>query len=307
MGIVDEPRIVQSENFEILSLATETVPPYTTTNTILYGKNNFWVIDPATKDPHHQEFLIRHIQMRLNKKQKMLGILLSHHHSDHIGAVSLLSSNFKSPILAHKFLCGKVDFSVDRTVEEGEHLALDEKNSLEVIYTPGHAESHVVFFDRSDGCLIAGDMITSRGTILIPPNSGSLKLYLFHLERIASLPIKTIIPAHGEAIVEQPHFFLLNAIKHRLERIEQIYRVLENSQQLIDASDITNTIYQRKIEDRLMFFAQLSVESGLYWLKENNLALQENYRWKLSMHTYTSKEKILLNPLKEINERLRYT
>lgn len=300
------PDLARFHDVEIMPLATETVPPYTTTNTILYGKSNFFLIDPATKDTIHQDYLIQHITARLAKHHKLLGVLLTHHHADHIGAAERMRSTFNVPIMAHHALANKVEFTVDVSIDENEILSLDNHNSLRVFYTPGHADSHLVFFDEKEGCLIAGDMITDRGTILVPPNSGSLKLYLLNLNRLTTLPLKMVIPAHGKAITIKPQQFLLNAIKHRLERIEQIYSLLKKAPTLIDATDITNAAYKRHIEDNLIFFAQLSVESSLYWLKENHLAAFENYRWCLTEHCASEKQRLILDPLKEINERLRH-
>lgn len=301
------PDLARFHSVEILPLATETVPPYTTTNTILYGKKDFFLIDPATKDPAHQDFLKQHINNRLSQGHALLGVLLTHHHADHIGAAELIRSTFHVPVMAHHALAHKVDFKIDTSIDENYRVSLNSHYSLRVLYTPGHADSHLVFLDEKEGCLIAGDMITDRGTILIPPNSGSLKLYLLNLNRLTTLPLKMIIPAHGKAIIVKPQQFLLNAIKHRLERIEQIYSLLKKAPTLIDATDITNAAYKRNIEDNLMFFAQLSVESSLYWLKENHLAAFENYRWRLTDHKVSEKERLILDPLKEIDERLRHT
>lgn len=302
--IKEEPDLARLGKAEILSLRTATVPPYTTTNTVFYGVKNFLVIDPATKDKDHQAFLINHIQARLTKSQSFLGVLLTHHHGDHTGSADLLRETFQVPILAHARLAEQVDFGVDNLITEGDTIKFDDGSFIQALYTPGHADSHLVFFDENEGYLIAGDMITDRGTILIPPNSGSLKIYLENLNRLAALPLKAVIPAHGKAIVDAPRAFLLKAIKHRLERIQEILLVLEKSPGFIDATEITNAVYKRHIEDNLMFFAQLSVESSLYWLKENDLAIFEGYRWHVQNNASIKKKELLL-ALEEIDQRLR--
>lgn len=303
--IKELPDLARFRKAEILSLHTATVPPYTTTNTILYGEKNFLVIDPATKDKSHQDFLINHIQARLPKSHTFLSVLLTHHHGDHTGAAEILRETFKVPILAHPRLADQVDFSIDKEINEGDEIKFDNNNCMKALYTPGHADSHLVFFDEQEGYLVAGDMITDRGTILIPPNNGSLKIYLQSLNRLSALPLKAVIPAHGQCIVDRPRHFLLRAIKHRLERILEIAKVLESAQPTMDATDITNAVYKRHIADNLMFFAQLSVESSLHWLKENHLAVFEAYRWRLSDIFAAQKQLLILEPLEEIDQRLR--
>lgn len=289
-------------NAEVLSLLTETVPPYSTTNTVMYGQQDFYSIDPATKDKAQQALLIKYIRKRLSCSHKFLGILLSHHHGDHHGAAELLREEFQVPIFAHPLLKTHVDFSIDHEINEGDMLSTD-SGTLKIFYTPGHADSHVVFFDEERGILIAGDMITDRGTILIPPNNGSLAVYLKSLDRLTTLALKAVIPAHGVIIKEKPREFLLEAVKHRLIRIQEILHVLEESSSPLDATDITHLVYKRQIEENMIFFAQLSVESSLHWLKEYGLVLYQNYRWQCAENTH--KEAILLSPLREIDERLR--
>lgn len=299
------PDLARFGNAEVLALLTETVPPYTTTNTVFYGTKDFYIVDPATKDSEHQAFLIKHIKNRIVGGHKFLGILLSHHHGDHHGSAELLREQFDAPILAHRLIKAHIEFPIDKEIDEGDELRASKDEVLKIFYTPGHAESHVVFFDTANGLLIAADMITDRGTILIPPNSGSLTLYLQSLERLSYLPIQAVIPAHGVIIKEKAKEFLLIAIKHRLLRIEQIVGVLEENKKIsLDATDITHSVYKRQIEENMLFFAQLSVESSLFWLKEHGLAIFHNYRWQLQEHA--SKE-VLLSPLREIDERLGNT
>ncbi len=268
------------DKFDILPLSTITVPPYTTTNTVAYGQENFVIIDPATKNQEHQDLLVKYISNRLNKKQKFLAILLTHHHADHVGFAETLSQSFGVAIYAHPLAAQHLSFTIDKKLVDGEIITLDNNTSLRVIFTPGHAESHVVFYDNQEQCLIAGDMITDRGTILIPPISGNLKIYLDSLSSLSYLSLKIIIPAHGLAITKEPNNFLLTAIKHRLSRIESIYQILKLDSYL-DPTEITQAVYGDSFDHNILPFAQLSVESSLQWLLEMGLAEQAKHRWRL--------------------------
>jgi glyoxylase-like metal-dependent hydrolase (beta-lactamase superfamily II) len=279
---------------EIWPLTTTTVPPYTTTNAIFYGRKKFIIIDPAPSQPSQQEILVRRIKERQSLGDKFLGLALTHHHGDHIGSALFLSKLFKVPIWAHEKASAHLSFPITNLAHES-LLDLGEHTQLCALYTPGHAESHLVFFDPIAHVLIAGDMITDRGTVLIPPQSGSLKIYLESLEFLTKLDIKIIIPAHGKAISEKASEFLYNACVHRYRRIRAILEVIEDASTSLDATDITLLVYKTTMSDALMFFAQLSVESSLQWLLESGLAEQVNYRW-IARANPEEKERLLAYP-----------
>jgi len=263
---------------EIWPLNTLTVPPYTTTNAVFYGQKKFIIIDPGPSEAQAQEVLINRIKERQALGHNFLGLALTHHHGDHIGSALVLNTYFNVPIWAHEHAAAHVPFSITK-LEPSYIFDLGDATKLQVIYTPGHSESHVVFYDAQSQFLIAGDMITDRGTILIPPQSGSLRIYLQSLELLTKLCIKILIPGHGEAITQNAKSFLQRALVHRYERIKAILDTLEHARESLDATDITVAVYKTTMSDSLMFFSQLSVESSLQWLLEAGLAKKINYRW----------------------------
>ena len=76
---------------------------------------------------------------------KVLGVLITHSHADHIGALRnfLTKRSIKifkrSNLLERKYTIG--DFS------------------FECIYTPGHSKDSVSFFFKEDNCMFVGDFI----------------------------------------------------------------------------------------------------------------------------------------------------
>ena len=276
---------------EIWPLNTLTIPPYTTTNTVFYGQKKFIIIDPAPSEPSLQEILVNRIKQRQALGDSLLGLALTHHHGDHIGSALFLSKLFEVPIYAHEKAAAHLPFSITN-LEHQSHLDLGGHTKLQALHTPGHADSHIVFYDAQPQLLIAGDMITDKGTILIPPQSGSLRLYLKSLEKLCKLNLKIIIPAHGEAITKNPQAFLQKALLHRYERIKAILETLERASTSMDATDLTLAVYKTNMSDALMFFAQLSVESSLQWLLEAGLAKQVNYRWVFE-NNFDAKELLL--------------
>jgi len=301
-------KVAPSAIVDIIPLTTTTVPPYTSTNTVIYGNKSFLVIDPGTSDKDQQEILRRQITQRIDEGRKFLGVGLTHHHGDHVKSAVFLKSHFDIKIMAHPNAAQRLKFPVDHLISDGEIVLQENDLALTALYTPGHADDHVVFFDDKTGILIAGDMITDRGTVLIPPPTGSLKSYLESLDKLTRLStLKMIIPAHGNAIRENPRPFLINAVKHRYQRILSVLDMLiKNNQLSLDATDITLATYGHLTSKDLLTFAQLSVESSLHWLHEMNFIKNVNFKWQVVSHDLEkTRKKFLLLPLKEIDERLR--
>lgn len=281
----------------IFPLTTKTVPPYTTTNAVIYGKNDFMVIDPGSSKLDQQELIAKYLEERILLGHKFLGVYLTHHHGDHTRAASYLAKRFSTQIYAHQNalpILGFEAFAIDS-------MPTFSDSTLTAIYTPGHSDDHMVFYDDS-GILIAGDMITDRGTVLIPPGSGGLKPYLKNLEMLCSLKLVVIIPAHGEPIKNAPNRFLLLALKHRYERILSVLNALEPD--FLDATDLTLKIYGSNLPENLKIFAELSVLSSLEWLEDVGLIKKANYRF---LADKLADKRLILDPIEQIDERLRYT
>jgi glyoxylase-like metal-dependent hydrolase (beta-lactamase superfamily II) len=71
-----------------------------------------------------------------------------------------------------------------------------------VIWTPGHTDHHAVLFDEDTGTLFAGDHVLPRITSNIGLYSYSrddpLGDFLGSLRRVRTLPVRRVLPAHGE-------------------------------------------------------------------------------------------------------------
>lgn len=282
----------------IFPLKTTTVPPYTTTNAVFYGRDNFLLIDPGSKKPDQQELISNYLNERIAAGQKFHGIYLTHHHGDHTRAAQVLAQRFSVPIFAHKNALPLLNFLAKPLGDDP--IFLEKDLSLIPLHTPGHSTDHVAFYD-GHGLLIAGDMITDRGTVLIPPGDGGLKIYLASLDALCKLFLTQIIPAHGNPITHEPRQFLLKALRHRYQRIKAVLDALACSDQDLDGTEITLRVYGESLPENLMVFAQLSVESSLEWLLEMDLVKNPNHKWRAM-----GKESLLISgPIEEIDEGLR--
>ena len=114
-------------------------------------------------------------------------ILLTHGHSDHVGALKSILSETNVPIYAHEieipYMEGDLIYprrkKAEHNVAKGivQSLQEDEKGGLKAIagltpyLTPGHSPGHVVYYHEQDQVLLAGDLFTSKKGKLHQPMS----------------------------------------------------------------------------------------------------------------------------------------
>lgn len=114
-------------------------------------------------------------------------ILLTHGHSDHVGALKSILSETKVPVYAHEieipYMEGELIYprrkKVEHNVAEGivQPLQDDEQGGLKSIagltpyLTPGHSPGHAVYYHEQDQVLLAGDLFTSKKGKLHQPMS----------------------------------------------------------------------------------------------------------------------------------------
>lgn len=110
-----------------------------------------YVVDPG----YSSKTFIKYIEeMQLDLK----GILLTHYHSDHVGAVRKLSDHFECPVALHR---GDIDLyrdPVDIILEDGMTFDL-EGETIKVVHTPGHTSGSVCFYSEKSKLAFTGDTI----------------------------------------------------------------------------------------------------------------------------------------------------
>lgn len=110
-----------------------------------------FIIDPGY-DP--KVFLVYIRNMKLDLK----GIILTHHHYDHTGAVDRIKNETGCPVYLHREDCDIYGNQVDVYMEDSDIIDLDGVQ-LEVIHTPGHTRGSVCIFDGKDRVCFTGDTI----------------------------------------------------------------------------------------------------------------------------------------------------
>ena len=86
-------------------------------------------------------------------------------------------------------------------VDDGGTFDLGGRNAR-VVWTPGHTDFHAVLFDEDTGTLFAGDhvlpTITSNIGLYSFSRDDPLGDFLSSLRRVRELPVRRVLPAHGE-------------------------------------------------------------------------------------------------------------
>ena len=142
---------------------------------ILDINNKVLVIDPGDET----DKIINVIGNR-----NLLGIIITHYHFDHIGALSKLKDKYNTCVY---------DIS---NMEEGENRIGD--FIFDVIYTPGHKEDAITIYFKDEKIMFTGDFIfkDSVGRCDLP--GGNPMEMLNSLEKIKKYEDVLIYPGHGD-------------------------------------------------------------------------------------------------------------
>jgi ribonuclease/clavin/mitogillin len=275
------PPIWFSPGVQMIPLRCDGLPPSTHTNAYVVGEDPAYLLDPGATDAGKQDALFASLEGR-----RLAGVVLTHHHPDHIGSAAVVAERYGVPIFAHPLtaqaLRGRID--VNRFLGDGACLDLGETPDgrsrwrLQAIHTPGHAPGHLVFWDAYYRLLFAGDMVSMLSSVLIPPPpEGDLAAYLDSLRRMQTLPARLLLPAHGSPSA-RPAFVLERALAHRREREEQLLQALTSEPRTV--ADLAVELY-RGLPEPLMRFADMQVRAGLHKLQREGRAVAvDAERWK---------------------------
>jgi glyoxylase-like metal-dependent hydrolase (beta-lactamase superfamily II)/8-oxo-dGTP pyrophosphatase MutT (NUDIX family) len=214
-------RIEFQRGLVMVPLRSPTLPPATHTNCLLLGNEELWVVDPGSPWPEEQAVLRETLDKLAEEGRKAVGVLLTHHHYDHVSGAQVLGL----PIAATAETASLIDFKVDRLLRDGDILEVGPRG-WNVLHLPGHTRGHLCLVERKSGAIVAGDLVAGTGTVVIDPPEGDMSDYLRSLDRLLDGGAGTIYPAHGP-VVPAGAAKLVEYKKHRLQRESLVLAALK--------------------------------------------------------------------------------
>lgn len=212
-----------------IALRTPTLPPATTTNTLLVGASRLAIVEPATPYDDERRVLDEELARLCAAGRRPAVILLTHHHADHVGDVERLRQAFGIPVRAHPETAARLSLAIDEPLVGGDVVDLGEGVRIEATFTPGHAPGHLVYRELSTNLAYAGDMVAGEGTILVDPqDGGDMAAYLDSLHRVEALGAAALVPSHGP-VIDDPPALLRHYVQHRLAREAKVVRAIETT------------------------------------------------------------------------------
>jgi len=272
----------------MVPLPTITLPPATTTNCYIVGDERLFVVDPATRDLEAQRRLFAFLDERLARagtQSSLAGVLVTHHHADHVGAVDAVATRYACPVYAHPLTLARLpEQPVDpRPLEDGDEVMLGTAPDgspgwvLRVHRTPGHDRGHLVFIESRYLAALAGDLASTVSSIIIDPPEGHLSTYLRSLRRMLDRPMGMLHPAHGP-VAREGKRLLSSYLKHRAQREEALVVALERGGERV--AELVAEVY-RDVAPELHGFAGRSLSAGLEKLAEDGRVVRRGEKWAL--------------------------
>ena len=152
------------------------------------------VIDPGAERPLRDALDSRHLSLR--------AILLTHHHSDHVGGCAALSSHYQCPVY------GPSDErmpQVDHALQHNDILQLESPMCrFHIAHLPGHTLTHIAYLGH--GAAFVGDTLFSAGCGRL--FEGSPEQMLASLDALAQLPDATLVFCAHEYTRDNARFAL---------------------------------------------------------------------------------------------------
>ena len=266
-------------------LETPTKLPATHTNAYLVGDQKLYLIDPSTPDPSEQEKLWTLLDEATAEGRTLQGVLLTHEHPDHIGAVEETLRRYELPIYAHRLAAQSLPhIAFSDFLEHGQELELGPSPEgeagwkLKIYHLPGHAPGHLVFQETCYQAVIVGDLISTLSSILIDPKDGHLATYIESLRFLESITHGYLYPGHGPPAKEGP-LVIKRTLRHRQKREQRLLEALDHTPRTLEA--ILPKVYV-KIDRNVAKYAERSLLSGLVKLVEEGRVVEtaEGYRLK---------------------------
>jgi hydroxyacylglutathione hydrolase len=182
------------------------------TYVVYNGKDACAIIDPGCYFPEEKQSLSKWLKdSRLHPN-----ILLNTHcHLDHVFGNKWVADHYDLQLQMGEKELWTFNFAPESGVrwsmpfdnysgniiflKEGDEIIMGE-DKLEVLFTPGHSIGHIVFYNRSQGFVVGGDVLFRMGIGRTDIPGGNTDTLLKSIqEKLLTLPDDVIVyPGHGE-------------------------------------------------------------------------------------------------------------
>ena len=178
------------------------VGAYEVNCSVLFEGGSAWIVDPGQDAKRIADLVSR-------RGLAPAGILLTHAHFDHIGAVPGIAEAFPgidvfvgvedAPMFGHPFNQMPPDYpSVPRpaSLRDPSEASVP---GMEVIRTPGHTPGGVCYYFPKDSLLLSGDTLFAGSVGRTDFPGGSMSSLMESLKKLTTLPDATlVVPGHGQ-------------------------------------------------------------------------------------------------------------
>jgi hydroxyacylglutathione hydrolase len=131
-------------------------------------------------------------------------IWITHHHSDHIAALSALKQRYSARVVAAKADAHRIP-DIDLPVSEGDVVVLGSTGFV-VFETPGHTRGHIAYYSAEAAVVFAGDTLFSLGCGRL--FEGTPAEMWQSLRKLAALPDDTALYCGHEYTLSNGRFAL---------------------------------------------------------------------------------------------------
>ncbi|MBF8984799.1 MBL fold metallo-hydrolase [Lutibacter sp. B2] len=193
-----------------MNLKRFTVGMLETNGYVLYDEDTLktCVIDPGDEGKTFIEYIEKN-------HLKLTAVILTHHHYDHIGAVSQLKKKYDVPVYIHKKdIIGlsdptinysassskeKISMQADKILSDGELINIG-NTALEVVHTPGHTHGSICLKVKDENIIFTGDTIFNVDIGRMDLEDGSEKKMKNSIKNKVSKWSDDVIiyPGHGD-------------------------------------------------------------------------------------------------------------